>query len=66
MLRKQFFHILHVLWTLYLLSNVDTFFDNHLTGNKAINYEALLEKVGVVKKVETVQSYKIVYDEYMN
>ena len=35
---------------------VGTFFDNHLTGNVAIDYDALLAKVGIVKKVESVDA----------
>ncbi|WP_439130282.1 M61 family metallopeptidase [Polaribacter sp.] len=35
---------------------VGTFFDNHLTGNVAIDYEALLAKVGVVKKAKTIDA----------
>ncbi|PQJ80816.1 M61 family metallopeptidase [Polaribacter porphyrae] len=36
--------------------SIGTFFDKHLTGNVAINYDALLQKVGVVKKIETVDT----------
>lgn len=36
--------------------SVGTFFDNHLTGNVAINYDEYFEKVGVVKKKETVDA----------
>ena len=35
---------------------VGTFFDNHLTGNVAINYDELLAKVGVIKKKETIDA----------
>jgi len=36
--------------------SVGTFFDNHLTGNVAINYDEYFKKVGVVKKKETVDA----------
>ena len=36
--------------------SVGTFFDNHLTGNVAINYYNLLEKVGVSKKTNTIDA----------
>ncbi|MFK8058633.1 MAG: peptidase M61 [Polaribacter sp.] len=36
--------------------SVGTFFDNHLTGNIAINYDDLLQKVGVVKKTNTIDA----------
>jgi hypothetical protein len=36
--------------------SVGTFFENHLTGNLAINYDALLEKVGVSKKKESIDA----------
>ncbi len=35
---------------------VGTFFDNHLTGNIAIDYDALLAKVGVVKEAKTIDA----------
>jgi predicted metalloprotease with PDZ domain len=36
--------------------SIGTFFENHLTGNVAIDYDDLLKKVGVVKKKETVDA----------
>lgn len=36
--------------------SIGTFFDNHLTGNIAINYDKLLEKVGIVKKKENIDA----------
>lgn len=36
--------------------SVGTFFDNHLTGNVAINYDVLLEKVGVTKRKESIDA----------
>ena len=36
--------------------SIGTFFDNHLTGNVAIDYDALLAKVGVVKKNESIDA----------
>ncbi|UAM96862.1 peptidase M61 [Polaribacter litorisediminis] len=36
--------------------SVGTFFENHLTGNIAINYSEFLNKVGVVKEIETVDA----------
>lgn len=36
--------------------SIGTFFDNHLTGNVAIDYDALFEKVGIVKKTETIDA----------
>lgn len=35
---------------------IGTFFDNHLTGNVAIDYDALFAKVGVVIKTETIDA----------
>lgn len=36
--------------------SIGTFFDNHLTGNVAINYDKLLNKVGIVKKKESIDA----------
>lgn len=36
--------------------SIGTFFDKHLTGNVAIDYDALLAKVGVVKKTENIDA----------
>lgn len=36
--------------------SIGTFFDNHLTGNVAINYDKLLNKVGIVKKKESIDT----------
>ncbi|RCS26605.1 peptidase M61 [Polaribacter sp. WD7] len=36
--------------------SVGTFFDNHLTGNVAINYDQYFEKVGVTKKKENIDA----------
>lgn len=36
--------------------SVGTFFENHLTGNTAIDYLEFLNKVGVVKQIETVDA----------
>ncbi len=36
--------------------SVGTFFENHLTGNKAINYDEYFAKVGVVKKKESIDA----------
>ncbi|APZ46259.1 hypothetical protein BW723_08100 [Polaribacter reichenbachii] len=36
--------------------SIGTFFDKHLTGNVAIDYDALLAKVGIVKKTETIDA----------
>lgn len=36
--------------------SIGTFFDNHLTGNVAINYDELLNKVGIVKKKESIDA----------
>jgi predicted metalloprotease with PDZ domain len=35
---------------------IGTFFDNHLTGNVPINYEALLQKVGITKETKTIDA----------
>ena len=36
--------------------SIGTFFDKHLTGNIAIDYDALLAKVGIVKKKENIDA----------
>ncbi|WP_397445523.1 peptidase M61 [Polaribacter sp. R77954] len=36
--------------------SIGTFFDKHLTGNVAIDYNALLAKVGVVKQSKTIDA----------
>ena len=36
--------------------SVGTFFDNHLTGNIAINYDEYFAKVGIVKKKEKIDA----------
>lgn len=36
--------------------SIGTFFEKHLTGNVAIDYDALLAKVGIVKKKENIDA----------